>query len=385
MAYESHPLSKQYRAMTEEEYQRLKASVCAQGLLHPVVLYEDKVLDGVHRQKACLEMDLKVDYVTYTGTDPQGFVHAHNEARRHLTVAELALKAAKTVTATHGGDRKSEKIKEPVGSLIPDDEPAEDEVTIEQAAKAHGLGRQTVVRMNKAHKVLGEEAVEELVEQGESVHAIEQQARRAEIKQERNAAREQRAQEVQGQAPELPSQKHRLLYADPPWPYERNVSIDHLHHYPSMTMSELYALDVSAIAENDSVLCMWATAPKLSEGMALMGAWGFEYKTCLVWDKVHGHYGGWYSKTSHEVLLIGTRGNGLETPRVQFMEAGLPDVREVSVYREKRTKHSKKPDYYYGLLERMFGEVTRIELFAREARPGWACWGNEGVSHEPLV
>ena len=67
------------------------------------------------------------------------------------------------------------------------------------------------------------------------------------------------------------------------------------------------------------------------------------------------------------------------------MEAGLPDVREVSVYREKRTKHSKKPDYYYGLLERMFGEVTRIELFAREAREGWACWGNEGVSHEPLV
>lgn len=183
--YDPHPLAMQYREMTDEEYARLKASIERLGLLHPITLYEGKVLDGVHRQRACIATGAEPHYEEYTGADPEEWVRAHNEARRHLTVAELALRAAKTVTETRGGDRKSEKIKGPIGPLI-----GEKPVTVAAAAEAHGVGERTVKRIKKAVDVLGDEKVEELVEQGESVHAIERVADEAQKKTERQAQKD---------------------------------------------------------------------------------------------------------------------------------------------------------------------------------------------------
>ncbi len=159
-----------------------------------------------------------------------------------------------------------------------------------------------------------------------------------------------------------------VLCADPPWRYEANATPDKRsieNHYPTMTADELAALAIPAA--DDAVLFMWATSPKLAEALSLMGAWDFDYRTCMVWvkDKIGM---GYYARQQHELLLIGKRGN-IAPPE--------PADRPSSVIAAPRGQHSAKPAEAYALIERMYPTFARVELFARGAREGWTVWGNE--------
>jgi len=168
--------------------------------------------------------------------------------------------------------------------------------------------------------------------------------------------------------------RYPVIYADPPWRYENppmgatNRSIE--NHYPTMTLEEIRALPVSELATDAAVLYLWATAPKLAECLSVMEAWGFEYRTCAVWDKeVIGM--GYYFRNQHELLLVGKRGD-IPTPQ--------PGEQPSSVYRERRGEHSAKPVYYYEMIEKVYPTLQKIELFARSPREGWSAWGNQAAA-----
>jgi N6-adenosine-specific RNA methylase IME4 len=159
-----------------------------------------------------------------------------------------------------------------------------------------------------------------------------------------------------------------LILADPPWAYSdlgHTRRID--RQYSVMTLDDICSLPVSAIAGKDAVLFLWVTATHLfPNGHRVMDAWGFEYRTNIVWDKLAigmGHY----ARVRHEHLLIGIRGK----PGTSAVH-NLP-----SVIQERRGKHSVKPELSYQYIEKMFPDLTKIELFARRRRPGWASWGLE--------
>jgi len=160
-----------------------------------------------------------------------------------------------------------------------------------------------------------------------------------------------------------------VIYADPPWRYDYaetdNRAIE--NQYPTLSLDEICALPVGALAADDCVLFLWATSPKLADAMQVLDAWGFNYRTCMVWvkDKIGM---GYYARQQHELLLIATRGE-LPTPR--------PENRPPSVLYGERTEHSRKPADAYDMIERMYPEYERIELFARNGRAGWRAWGNE--------
>jgi N6-adenosine-specific RNA methylase IME4 len=161
---------------------------------------------------------------------------------------------------------------------------------------------------------------------------------------------------------------YSVILADPPWSYGFSASTSRAieNQYPTMAVADIKALQVPA-AEN-AVLYLWATAPKLIEALEVMQAWGFEYKTQMIWDKQILGMGYW-ARGQHELLLIGTKGKF--SPPAQ-------GLRVSSVYREKRGKHSKKPDYFNKLLEDMFPKETFLELFARRRyNDKWAVWGNQ--------
>ena len=99
----------------------------------------------------------------------------------------------------------------------------------------------------------------------------------------------------------------------------------------------------------------------------MVKAWGFTYRTNMVWDKEQIGMG-YYARQQHELLLIATRGD-LPVPE--------PSNRPASVLRSSRTQHSRKPDEYYTIIEAMYPEYRRIELFSRNRRDGWAAWGNQ--------
>jgi N6-adenosine-specific RNA methylase IME4 len=160
-----------------------------------------------------------------------------------------------------------------------------------------------------------------------------------------------------------------LIYADPPWQYDFSVDdADQIeNHYPTMPLEEICALNISEAATDDCVLFLWATSPKLPEALQVIAAWGFAYRTCAVWDK-EWIGPGYYFRQRHELLLVATRGS-LPVP--------LPSNRPDSVFAERRTAHSKKPEIAYQVIERMYPELPKLELFSRGPRDGWRAWGNE--------
>jgi len=167
--------------------------------------------------------------------------------------------------------------------------------------------------------------------------------------------------------PKLPKGKFNVIYADPPWHYEGGTDATRIieNQYPTMKTEDICILEIPAA--KDSVLFLWVTNPKLDEGLEVMESWGFTYKTNMVWvkDKIGM---GYYARGRHEILLIGTKGSpGVPEPKDR------PD----SVIEAPRTKHSKKPESAYELIEQMYPERKYLELFARNKRKNWTSWGNE--------
>jgi N6-adenosine-specific RNA methylase IME4 len=166
----------------------------------------------------------------------------------------------------------------------------------------------------------------------------------------------------------LPEGKFNVIYADPPWKYEfaQSGNREVGKEYPTMELDDICKIAVPAA--DDAILLLWVTVPKLREGMKVVEAWGFEYKTGMVWVK-GGKIGmGYYVRSKHELLLIATRG-----------KFGPPaeDCRPESIIIADRGKHSEKPAVVYELIEKMYPGHKYIELFARSKRDGWTSWGNE--------
>ena len=163
-----------------------------------------------------------------------------------------------------------------------------------------------------------------------------------------------------------------MIYADPPWQYDfaESANREIENHYPTMDIEEIMAINVSELCHIDAVLYLWATAPKLRESLSVMETWGFEYKTNMVWvkDKIGT---GYWARSQHELLLIGTRGN---------FPPPAEDKRVSSIIEAPRRKHSQKPVQCAELLETLYPDMAKIELFCRSPREGWAVWGYEAAT-----
>ena len=171
----------------------------------------------------------------------------------------------------------------------------------------------------------------------------------------------------------------RVIVADPPWKFGNRAYQDNGRppieadaHYPVMTTKEICALPVREKADKDSALLMWTTDAHLPDALEVMKAWGFEYRTvAFVWLKQY-HTGTpcvlvapWTLKST-ELCLLGVRGSPKRAAK---------NIR--ALIAAERTRHSKKPDEAMERIEALFGDVPRLELFARRKRHGWASWGNE--------
>jgi N6-adenosine-specific RNA methylase IME4/ParB-like chromosome segregation protein Spo0J len=168
-------------------------------------------------------------------------------------------------------------------------------------------------------------------------------------------------------APPLPQGPFELIYADPPWqlgnPDGQNAPEN---HYPTMTLDEIKWLKPPT-TEN-AALFLWAVNCLLPQALDVIAAWGFSYKTNLVWVKPSLGLGNW-TRNRHEPLLFATRGQ-IAVPE--------PDQRPDSVIEADRGGHSEKPAAVYELIERAYPHLSKLELFARGTpRPGWQAWGNE--------
>ena len=168
----------------------------------------------------------------------------------------------------------------------------------------------------------------------------------------------------------LPEGSYDIIYADPPWNFTN--ATDFSPEYNTIKTEELCSFG-DKIKERigvNAILFLWSPNAILPEALEVMKAWGFTYKSNIVWVKPHELMGYWV-KSKHEMLLIGKKGDAL-TPQegtqptsILIIENGTP------------LRHSEKPEEVYAIIERMFPKQNYIELFARKIREGWTSWGNE--------
>lgn len=157
------------------------------------------------------------------------------------------------------------------------------------------------------------------------------------------------------------------IVADPPWQYDNKATRGAAEdHYPTMSIDELCALPVNDWAAEQGHLYLWTTNGFLREAFGVMDAWGFSYKTTLVWVKPQIGMGN-YFRSSAEYVLFGIRG-GLRTR----------DCNQPNWFEAPRAQHSKKPGYFFDLVEKV-SFPPYLEMFARQRRlnPDWDYWGNE--------
>ncbi len=182
--------------------------------------------------------------------------------------------------------------------------------------------------------------------------------------------------------------KYNTIYADPPWRFKNRtgkVAPEHkrLARYSTMTVAEIKALPVADIAGDKAHLYLWVPNALLPDGLAVMDAWGFEYKGNLVWEKVRkdgepdGRGVGFYFRNVTELLLFGIKKKSAPNRTLG------PARSQVNLIRTMKREHSRKPDEIVPIMEACSME-PRIELFARGVRQGWDMWGDQAQpDYEP--
>ncbi len=185
---------------------------------------------------------------------------------------------------------------------------------------------------------------------------------------------------------ELPRKHFTAIYADPPWQFQawshRGEGKGASQHYACMDLQDICGLPVADIAADDAALFLWVVQPMLPEAMRVLGAWGFKFKTvAFAWIKMPKSWGGqltilpprarmglgYHTRSGMEQCWLAIRGKGYKR-----VSQGVEQVLHAPLQ-----EHSRKPDEIRLRIERLVGDVPRIELFARDTVPGWSQWGNE--------
>ena len=181
------------------------------------------------------------------------------------------------------------------------------------------------------------------------------------------------------------SKKFRTILADPPWQFQNRtgkMAPEHkrLNRYGTMKPEEIKALPVSQVCEDTAHCYLWVPNALRPEGLEVLKAWGFEYKSNLVWHKIRKDGGpdgrgvGFYFRNVTELILFGVRGKKARTL--------APGRRQVNFLATQKREHSRKPDETYPLIEAC-SPGPFLEMFARGGREGWTTWGNQADDYFP--
>jgi N6-adenosine-specific RNA methylase IME4 len=358
-----------------EELRSLEASLKHEGCRDPLVVWNNTIIDGHHRYAICNKYGISFDVVEKTGLETELDVKlwmVNNQfSRRNLpTETRLALAYRfKELEAQKAKERQLANLKQffekeetAETSYSTDRLPVtlrdntENNKTLEVIAQKAGVGYSTAFQYDAIQRKGTDEQKAEVAEGKSSIKKVYTKIQKAERLEKNKAI-------------EWPKGKYRVIYADPPWQYgdERSGFGGAIDHYNTMTMEELKAMPVASLSEDNAVLFLWCTAPLLPEAVELINAWGFKYKTNIVWDKVRANLGN-YTSVRHEHLFIATKGSGVPD--------NMTRVDSVQVV-ERVGRHSEKPEEFRNIIESLYTYGNKLEMFARKQVDGWEVFGNE--------
>ena len=392
MQYEKHNYNI-FPEMQPEDFQRLLSDIKQNGYdsKQPIYLYEGKIVDGWNRYKACNELGVDPVYKQFMGSNSDAvlFIMRTNK-RRNLTSSQWAAIAAEAdeiweVIAKQVEEERRRKQaetqaatmkKEPITELIPQQAKPRTE-TRKIVAETFNTNERYVSDAKKYRTEKPE--VFERIKSGETTIAEVKKQEKIEdikLKKEEYSKRIEDTKDISYSIDIYNTdKKYRVIYADPAWSYNdkcegggvQSGGVE-IRHYDTMSTKAICDLPINAIAEKDAVLFLWVTSPLLTDGIKVIDAWGFKYKTSFIWDKV-SHNMGHYNSVRHEFLLIATKGSCIPDNKKLY------DSVQVI---EKTRKHSEKPKEFLEIIDDLYQYGERIELFCRKNdKTNWNVWGNE--------
>ena len=390
MSYPAHPLADMFPMIPEAERKLLADDIVTFGQRDPIILLDGMVLDGRNRQWACVFADVEPIYEQYAGDDPLNFVLSKNLHRRHLTESQRALIAAAIVDWERGVNQTT------AGSTNLSTRRAAErlsisEMSVKSAKRIHQHGAPELLDAIRSGKVTihAGGAISELqhAEQARVLRAEKKdilakaKAIRADRSKEKHAVRMTIAAEIAKRgretAPGTIQKLYPIIYADPPWKFETHSEITGgekgaENHYPTMEFDAICRLfkEIGDPATPDAMLYLWVTTPMKGRAInELLPAWGFEYVSEQIWNKVNIGTG-YQVRDQHESLLIAKRGKGFS-----------PELGDAapSLYTQKKRRHSEKPAWFAEQLERIYPDLPKLEMFCRDPRTGWDAWGYEAA------
>lgn len=354
-------------ALNMDEFKILEANIINNGVQDSIKIWHGIIVDGHNRYKIAQRNNIPFntsildDYLP-TRQDVIEWIITNQIGRRNLSTYDKGLLALKLqdVLKVKGKDNMSKGGKE--GSQISvnciDSQ--------KEAAKNFNISHDTLNKVKHIEAKATPHQKERLKKNEVTINNVYNTIR----KEENRAKIASQVLTIPSGATDIftTSNKYKVIYADPPWPYSNNMgdtTTAPKDHYKLMSLDEICDLPIKKISEENSVLFLWVVVPLLEEALKVVKAWGYTYKTHFVWDKVK-HNMGYYSSVRHELLFVCTKGKC------------LPDVKELfdSVHIEERAAHSKKPEHFRKIIDTLY-YGNKIELFARTKAPGWAYYGNE--------
>lgn len=181
----------------------------------------------------------------------------------------------------------------------------------------------------------------------------------------------------------IPQGRFKTILADPPWRFTNRtgkVAPEHkrLNRYGTLPLEEIMEMPVKYSTQENAHLYLWVPNALLEDGLAVLKAWGFQYKGNIIWHKVRKDGGpdgrgvGFYFRNTTEIVLFGIKG------RMRTQKAGRS---QVNIIRTQKQEHSRKPDELYEIIERC-SPGPFLEIFARGKRDGWEVFGNQAENYE---
>jgi N6-adenosine-specific RNA methylase IME4/Trp operon repressor len=373
---EIHEAAYLFPEMQEQEFAELKEDIRVNGLRMPILTCGGIVVDGRNRLRACIELGIipRFEEIQAANESIWQAVISINLHRRHLTEGQRAVIGARLTNSAIGSNQHT------AGAVSQTKVAADLGISVDSIARGkkvlkHGIPELVEAVSSGRLNITSAAKLAELAKEDQSqlnfddIKAI-QDASKAINKAKFEVRRQERLQAIEAKRANNKPLTSALgnfgvVVADPPWDY-LSSSVP----YPVMTLQEICDMPVKDICAEDAVLFLWCSSSLLPDALQVVDAWGFTFKTSAVWDKSEsGAIQGAYVRQAHETLLIATRG---QPPAVPF------SARPPSVLKYPRTEHSRKPVEVFDLINAMYEELPKAELFCRGTPfPGFAGWGNE--------
>ena len=404
--YTQHPLSAAFPAMPPDEFAELKADIEAHGIVNPIVLHEDKVLDGWHRYRAARELgaadEVPETYLPHL-IDPVDYVLSQNLRRRHLTPSQAGAivcdmtehrergrpSAGATSPAKHHtakGEKNGTIVPFSTAALAAKHDVSDRLVKrakevkrvsapLHEAVKAGTITVNDALTTAKAIKSAPDPLAAKISAAAAVKEVAENKASGSRTYKTVSAVFKRRQIERNEREKPLPPKgKYDVVVVDPPWDIKRitleggaNKYEAETLDYPTMSVDEIKDIDVPATG--DAWIFLWTTNRYLPMAFDVLRAWGVDYRYTLVWAKDQGPRQPRQPETRCEYCLIASRGKP-----VWYETGGFTTL--LVAKRERAHGHSAKPEAFYALL-RAVTRGRRIDMFGRRPIDGFVTWGNE--------